>query len=769
MFHASGEGGAKRDGKIGLPAGLLIALGSVRGRLTLLVVALIIIGGLVSVLVAVDDYRDGRRAIEAHLGATANAMSIAVDGKIQSGVTAITALASSPALQAGDLAALDAQARRAVPNPDRWVMLADDRGRLLLNTALPRGAALPPLPPTLFQDAVRNMGRGNLWISDRVFPNVKGRIGVGVAFRVRLDGRPAYLGIGMDTDVPQDILTQHGLTSDSYALLLDRDGAVIAHTGREPPLGREAAAELAGRLRRVPGRGLAPGLTFGGRSVLAAYRRSPFTGWTLIVGEPMADVRASLVRSLVLIVAAVTGLLALGVFLAFRLSRGVGEAVELLSRAAESLGEGVYEGAARTGLSETDGVARAIRGVSVRLSAREQEVRRLNETLEARVAERTHELAVANERLVEAKKLEAVGRVAGGVAHDFNNLLTVIMGCFDLLDKRLTDASQKKLVAGGREAALRGATLTRRLLAFGRRQRLEPEPLDLNAFVEDTAALISGALGPNVSLRTEPAPGPVWANADRQQLQEAMMNLASNARDAMADEGGEVTIATGRATVQEQTSLQAPPPGDYSVLSVRDTGPGMTPEIAALMWEPFAGDKGQGVGSGLGLPQVLGMAQQLGGGVGVETGGRGTCVSVYLPPAETAAPAAGVAKPASVDLADCKVLLVDDDADVRRMTAAVLTAIGCRPEEASSGPDALAHLEKNAPDIVVTDYAMPGMTGAELARRLATLRPDLPVLMISGYMDAEALERSWSGPLLTKPFDRQALARRLSETLAGVR
>jgi signal transduction histidine kinase len=739
--------------------------------LTLLIIALVIISGLVDVVVAVNDYRDNRHATERNLNETANALSLAVDGQMHAAVSTVEALATSPALQSGRLAEFEAQARLATPETDRWVVLADTRGRYLINTALPPGSALPPISPSVYAEVVRKMGDKHLWVSDGLFPNIKGETGIGAAIRVQVAGQPPpYLGVGMDATVAQQVVTRQGFPPHWHALLLDRDRRVIAYAGRTHTLAPQSAAKLEEQLRRNPDRGEIFGLSFENEPTLAAYRRSPFTGWTLIVAVPMAEVNGALIHSLALIVGAVTGLLALGVALAYRLSRSVAKAVQLLCRAAEVLGEGVYKGAAATGLRETDGVARAINGASVRLEAREQDLRQLNQSLETRVAERTRELAAANERLAEASKLEAIGRVAGSVAHDFNNLLTAVLGSFDLLGRRLTDESQKKLVAHGREAAERGAALTKRLLAFSRRQRLEPEPLDLNALVEDAVALTSGALGPDLCARAELYRHPLWATADRSQLQEAIMNLASNARDAMSESGGgEVVIATGRVTVADRAaSPVGPPPGEYAVLSVRDSGAGMTPEVAAKMWEPFFSTKGRGVGSGLGLSLVLGMARQLGGGVAVETApGRGACVSVYLPLAEPAAPSTKAAPaPAVADLTGRKVLLVDDDAGVRRMTAALLADLGCISEEAKCAGDALDRLEKSTPDVVITDYAMPGMTGAELGRRLATLHPELPVLMISGYMDAEALERSWTGRVLAKPFDRRELAARLAQVLA---
>jgi CheY-like chemotaxis protein len=255
--------------------------------------------------------------------------------------------------------------------------------------------------------------------------------------------------------------------------------------------------------------------------------------------------------------------------------------------------------------------------------------------------------------------------------------------------------------------------------------------------------------------------------ADRTQLELVVMNLAINARDAMP-EGGEVMIETDRRTVTTPSrQYEAPGRGDYVVVSVIDAGTGMTPEVLAQIWEPFFTTKASGVGSGLGLPQVLGVAKQLGGGVAVDTFvGRGTTVRVFLPVAEPAQAAAEPEPGPEVDLTGARVLLVDDDDDVRRVAGELLRDIGCEPEEADGGPAALARIDAGVePDVVVMDYAMPGMTGVEAARRLAETRPKLPVLLISGYMDAEALERTWTGPVLAKPFSKEQLARRLAEVL----
>jgi nitrogen-specific signal transduction histidine kinase len=391
------------------------------------------------------------------------------------------------------------------------------------------------------------------------------------------------------------------------------------------------------------------------------------------------------------------------------------------------------------------------------------------------VAERTGELAAATERLAQAQKMEAVGRLTSGVAHDFNNLLAVIVGNLDLLGRRLDDEKLSQFVAHARFAADRGAKLTRQLLAFGRRQRMRPQPLELNELIESASALLSSALGPKVAIRARPGPEPVWVTADREQLEMVIMNLALNARDAMP-EGGEVTLQTWSATItQPGGGPEAPPPGDYGVLCVCDTGIGMTPEVLAQIWEPFFSTKALGAGSGLGLAQVLGAVQQLGGGVTVQSEpGRGASVQVHLPraAAPVAAPApreTAAATPAEARegvLSGRKIMLVDDDAGVRAVTADLLRDLGCSCEELASGVDALARLDGGArPDALIIDYAMPVMTGAEAARLSGERHPSLPVLLISGYLDAEALEQTWNGPVLAKPFSKAALAARLAQAL----
>jgi CheY-like chemotaxis protein len=367
--------------------------------------------------------------------------------------------------------------------------------------------------------------------------------------------------------------------------------------------------------------------------------------------------------------------------------------------------------------------------------------------------------------------MEAVGRLTGGVAHDFNNLLMAVLGNLDLLARRVTEPQLLRFVDRARSAAERGAVLTSQLLAFSRRQRLEPRAIDIGTQVRAAIDLLHPTLGFTHTIETEIA-ADLWpAMADPTQLDLMTVNLVLNARDALP-QGGAITVSVRNAPAEPaRESPEAPPAGDYVVVAVSDNGEGMTPEVLARAFEPFFTTKPLGKGSGLGLSQVLGLAKQLGGGVDVETApGAGSTFRVYLPRAHVAEQPASEPEhePDVAVLKDLALLLVDDDPAVRTVVAGMLHDLGCRVIEASGGEEAITAL-RCAPDpaaAALIDFAMPGLNGGETAAALRVLRPDLPVGLMSGYADLDALADAWSGPVLRKPFNRADLARELARTTA---
>jgi signal transduction histidine kinase/CheY-like chemotaxis protein len=432
-------------------------------------------------------------------------------------------------------------------------------------------------------------------------------------------------------------------------------------------------------------------------------------------------------------------------------------------------------------------VSTALRGRRRQYEARERivEIQRAEALLERRVADRTAELEAANRELAaqiverekaetalrQAQRLEAVGQLTSGVAHDFNNLLTVVLGNVDQLRKNETDPKVLRRLDMMREASERGARLTAQMLAFSRRQKLEPRAVDLNETVRSMGDMLQSAIGGSVHIEPPQLAADLWpAMIDPTQIELVILNLAINARDAM-EVGGALTIRTENARRDASGRPDELPAGDYVVVSVSDTGSGMTDDVLSRAFEPFFTTKEVGKGSGLGLSQVFGLAKQSGGGVSIDTEvGKGTTIRVFLPRAQaepTQEREASGELPAAHD-AGLVVLVVDDDEAVRHVTAGYLSDLGYDVIEADSGGAALERLEHHDRiDAMVLDFAMPGMNGGELARELKVRRPGAPILFATGYADAEALIDVGEDLIVRKPFTQAELAMKLSRTLAA--
>jgi signal transduction histidine kinase len=412
-----------------------------------------------------------------------------------------------------------------------------------------------------------------------------------------------------------------------------------------------------------------------------------------------------------------------------------------------------------------------------------------------RLVEQMEERERAEAALRQAQRIEAVGRLTGGVAHDFNNLLTVVLGNIELLSSAVPpDPHSQGLLAAMRSAAERGATLTGQLLAFARRQPLVPRPIDLNAVIAGMQDLLKSALGSTVRIETWPAPDLWLAMADATQIELVVLNLTINARDAMP-RGGVLTIETANARVGPPQRESEPAEGEYVAVTMRDNGVGMTADVLARAFEPFFTTKAPGSGSGLGLSQVYGTARQSGGGMRIASApGVGTAVIIYLPratvtidppaPPPPPAPPSNVPSTSGLDASDGPasgtapstalgpalgtVLVVDDDPAVRATTVDVLCDLGYEVREAGGGPEALDMLRCDSQiEVLLTDVVMPAMNGAELARLARGVRSRLTILFMSGYTDPEeitgALRRY---RLVRKPFLPSQLAAQIEAALA---
>ena len=398
------------------------------------------------------------------------------------------------------------------------------------------------------------------------------------------------------------------------------------------------------------------------------------------------------------------------------------------------------------------------------LQRSEERLRMANETLEARVEERTrdHELALA--KLHEAQKLETLGQLTGGVAHDFNNLLTPVIGNLDLLRRRMppNDPSQR-LIDAGMQAASRAATLVQRLLAFARRQDLIVRSVNVGALLEGMRDLIRRSLDPAIEVQISHSADLPPARVDPNQLELAILNLAINARDAMP-RGGTLHIEVDAVTSKGGGGLQA---GDYVRIAVRDNGTGMDRQTLARAIEPFFSTKGVGKGTGLGLSMVHGLAAQLGGVLNITSRpGEGTTAEIWLPEAPEAASSQDLeARPLVSAPRQATILLVDDEELVRVATADMLGDLGYEVIEANSGAEALRLLRLgDEPDLMITDYLMPGMNGVQLIENARAIAPEMQVMLITGYSTVA------EGPgalvaRLAKPFRQADLAALVADLL----
>lgn len=415
----------------------------------------------------------------------------------------------------------------------------------------------------------------------------------------------------------------------------------------------------------------------------------------------------------------------------------------------------------------------------------EQALRDVNETLERSVAERTADLSTAVDRLQaeviereraqealrQAQKMEAVGRLTGGIAHDFNNLLTPVIGGLEMLVRQIDEPRLKRIAEAALESGRRGAKLTTQLLAFSRIQRLRVAPVAVNQVIGNLKQILAHTIGPDIEVRTELDDAAGHAMCDENQLENAILNLAINARDAMPD-GGTLIISTAGAVEEGGDDLAA---GPYVRITVADTGHGMTAEVAARATEPFFSTKPFGKGTGLGLAQVYGIAHQSGGALRIDSrDGEGTRVHILFPQVEP--DGAGKVDAERRDVAPARapaghIMVVDDDTDVRAFVGVALAEMGHRVTAEANGESALAGLEGDLPDLVLVDFAMPDMNGAEFAAAARERYPDLPILFITGFAESDQIDEVLGGTatVLRKPFGIDELARVVRGALTATR
>jgi signal transduction histidine kinase len=403
----------------------------------------------------------------------------------------------------------------------------------------------------------------------------------------------------------------------------------------------------------------------------------------------------------------------------------------------------------------------------------------LNKVLERRVEERTSQLMQVEEALRQSQKMEALGQLTGGIAHDFNNLLQGIIGSLDRIKKRISEGrigDVDRFLNGAMSSADRAAALTHRLLAFSRRQPMDPRPVDIGALISTVEELLRRSIGDSIMMKVSCEHGLWLVRCDSNQLENALLNLAINARDAMPD-GGTVTIACRNAVLDTKQARQRDVrPGEYVCLEVRDTGVGMPDDVKARAFEPFFTTKPIGQGTGLGLSMIYGFVRQSEGSIRIDSEiGKGVTIEICLPrfqgdldEAVSVVEAPHVERPET----DKIILVVEDESVVRLLIVEVVNDLGYRVLEAADGQSALRILQSTQRvDLLVTDIGLPGLNGRQVADGARSTRPELKVLFMTGYAE-NAAGKAFLGrgmEIITKPFATEVLARRIRAMVEGAR
>ena len=717
----------------------------IRTRLLLLVCVLLIPALLAAGVGVAYIYRQVQESNYASMQETARALALALDQDLQRRRAILETLADSSSLQRGELQPFHAYAAAVAKHNQATIILSDLDGAQLLNTRVPPGR---PLPRMLAMEREMRARFGNeaVLVSDVYLPpQGLGPHSFAIQVPVRRAGRvEQFLSMAAFTAQMQELLAAQRLPQGWHGTIADRRGIVAARS-LEPEkfVGQPLRDSLRQRLA-VETEGRQAGLSLAGVPSTVFFSRAPFSGWTFVLSVPNSALYAPGTRAMLLLGVISFLLLGIGLAGALALARRIAGRIEALREAAHALGRGEAMQAPRTGTVELDEVGDAMSDASRRLRDAKAE-------LERQVAQAIARFEQSQHALIQAQKLEALGRLTGGIAHDFNNVLQTLSAALHAL-RYAPPQTQADLVARCERAVSRGTELARQLMAFGRVQEVRVETIDTAARLVDALPLLEGALPANVRLDYELAPGLWPVTVDPAQLELALLNLVINARDAMPA-GGRIRLAAENTTVSRpQGDL---PPGEYVALALSDTGEGMTPEVMARALDPFYTTKGVGKGSGMGLPQAYGFARQSGGTLELDSApGRGTTVTLLLPRARAPVSAGAPADvTAALPTVNAKVLVVEDDEHVRETVSAALRTAGFDIHTASSGDEAMHRIESGeAFDAVLSDVVMPGnLSGIELARRLRMRHPGVGVVLATGYSD-----RAVDVPgvrALAKPYD----------------
>lgn len=732
----------------------------IRARLLRLALAILLPAVLAAALAVWFVYTEQQQAQAQSMAAASKAFAVVVDKELRAVEATLTALARSPDLARGDLDSFAGHMRSLAPDPSRVLVLSTPEGQQLINTRARPGVALPRINAGIVQ--LREAHPGVTVFSNLYMGALSGRKDIAVDVPVTISAQRRYhLSMGITVSEFQNVLNEQHFPASWIATITDRNGVVLARS-RDPQrfIGQRASAAMLKRVLAGEVAGVNYGTTLDGHDVAAFFARAPESGWTVLLSIPMSEMHGPALRASLVLGVTLLFLLSGAVLAAGRYARATALPIERLRHAAELLGQGqpVERGSlAGSGLLETDQVGDALAYAS-------EQVLRHQGTLELRVAEAVGASERAQRALLQAQKLEALGRLTGGIAHDFNNILQTLSSALEVLRLAPDPGRAPRLLAICDKAIDRATALTAQLRAFGRVQDVRLETVGMGEAVAGVLPLLKSALPSNIELETTLHGGArdaIWpVTIDRLQFELALLNIVINARDALPG-GGRIALALHNtslgagALAQDDKTL---PAGDYVVLTVTDNGSGMAPEVLASCLDPFFTTKSVERGSGLGLPQAYGFAIQANGMLTLaSTVGQGTSVTIHLPRASAVVASLPAPPSASMAKAAGTVLFVEDDELVRATVAPALEQAGFAVLQASTGDEALSLLDAGADvQVVFSDVIMPGaLNGVELARIVRARFPALRVLLASGHADM-AIDLP-GVQMLGKPYDIAAV------------
>lgn len=730
----------------------------IRSRLLLLVLAVLVpafVGAAIGIAHLYQEERDFHRQ---NMRETARALALVLDKEIARRETVLHTLAAAPALDRGDFGGFYRQAHRIASERDVAIILHHASGEQIVNTRLPYGAPLPMMLPVAKE--LRSKYPPDVTVVTDLYSPP---IGKGLSFAVQVpvirNGNVLYyLVMGSNASQLQPVFTEQRLPPDWHAGIVDRNGILVARS-KEPEkfIGKPVREDFARAL--MASEGFHEGVTLAGVPATAFFSRAPASEWTFFVSVPTSVIQRPAIEATALTAGISLLLIGLAAIAALVAARNTARSIEALRRAALRLGRGKKVAPERSGTIEID----AVNAAMVRAS---EDIHDARTDLEQRVANAVASAERAQRALLQAQKLEALGRLTGGIAHDFNNVLQTVATGLELALMRSSDPHVVSSLESCKRAVHRAAELTRQLAAFGRVQEARLETIDPYRQLMEMRTLLCSGLRSDIEFQLDLVQDLWPVTLDPLQFELAVLNLTINARDAMAG-GGVLRVQARNETLQAPVGDLAP--GDYVQLTVSDSGEGMSPEVLAKALDPFFTTKSVGKGSGMGLPQAYGFARQTGGTLILRSiPKQGTQAVLYLPRARAqAAPPAPASETPARKATGETVLFVEDDQLVRDVVHPALESAGFRLLVADDGEQALQLLERGARvDLLFTDIVMPGtVSGIDLAQTVRARFPGIRVVLATGYTDRRV---SMPGVrTLAKPYDVAQVIDALHDALPG--